>query len=310
MSKVRTDAEDERSGSHEAAAGESLVRIGELARRSGTSAPTLRAWERRYGVLRPRRGDSGYRLYSRADERRVRGMVDLIAQGLAPAEAAKRIRAGAAAAPPDPEGGEDAPVVEGLREALLDSLIGFDEVAANQHLDRAVGTLSVSALLGEIVLPALREIGERWTRSEVTIGQEHFASALLRGRLLALARGWGSGEGNLVLLACPSGERHDLGVIACGLELRELGWRVAFLGADTPVESIRESAAQTRPEVVVIFAMDGRNLSGGAEAALEAIATATALLLAGSGAEVGLCRRVGAVPLAGGPLEAAHAITV
>jgi DNA-binding transcriptional MerR regulator len=76
MSKVRTTG----PGS-----GESLIRIGELARRAGVPAATLRAWERRYGVVEPRRGSSGYRLYTRGDERRLRSMADLIDQGLAPA---------------------------------------------------------------------------------------------------------------------------------------------------------------------------------------------------------------------------------
>src|SRR5689334_19494482 len=71
---------------------EALLRIGELARRSGVAAATLRAWERRYGVVRPVRGPSGYRLYSAADQERVRAMARLVDSGVAPAEAATRIR--------------------------------------------------------------------------------------------------------------------------------------------------------------------------------------------------------------------------
>ena len=69
----------------------------------------------------------------------------------------------------------------------------------------------------------------------------------LRGRLLGLARGWGRGTGPRALLACPPGERHDLGLIAFGLALRERGWRIDFLGGDTPAESIAGAARAIEP---------------------------------------------------------------
>jgi hypothetical protein len=70
-------------------------------------------------------------------------------------------------------------------------------------LDGLLGTLSVEAVLAEVVLPYLHELGEAWERGEASVAQEHFASALLRGRLLGLARGWGGGSGPHALLACP-----------------------------------------------------------------------------------------------------------
>jgi methanogenic corrinoid protein MtbC1 len=86
----------------------------------------------------------------------------------------------------------------------------------------------------------------------VSIAQEHFASNVLRGRLLGLARGWGRGTGPRALLACPEGEHHDLGLIAFGLALRERGWRIDYLGSDTPVASIAEAAEAIAPELLVL----------------------------------------------------------
>ena len=74
--------------------------------------------------------------------------------------------------------------------ATLDDL---DEAGAHAALDRLLAELSVETVLRDAVLPYLRELGERWERGDASIGQEHFATGVLRGRLLGLARGWGQG---------------------------------------------------------------------------------------------------------------------
>jgi B12 binding domain len=89
-----------------------------------------------------------------------------------------------------------------------------------------------------------------------TVAQEHFASSVVRGRLLGLGRGWGAGVGPLALLACLPGELHDLGLIAFGLSLHQRGWRIAFLGADTPLETLDDAVTRLRPRVVVVSASE------------------------------------------------------
>lgn len=269
-------------------------------------AGTLRAWERRYGIVEPSRDtSSGYRLYSEADERRVRRMLDLVGGGLAPAEAARRIKEDGNSATRDdgsrPAGG--APATAGLRESLSAALSRFDDRAADEALDRAVTVLSTDALVNEILLPVLRGL------EEDSIGQEHFASNLLRGRLLALARGWGGGDGRLALLACPSGELHDLGLIAFGLALRDRGWRIAFLGADTPVESLVATAERIRPEMLVLSSTSPEPLSERVDD-LRRLSQSTTLMLAGPGVSDDLCTELGAIHMARGPVEEAAALSV
>lgn len=104
----------------------------------------------------------------------------------------------------------------------------------------------------DVVFPYLRELGERWLRGETSIAQEHFASALLRGRLLGLARSWGAGDRPRALLACPPGEQHDLGLIGFGLALHDHGWRITFLGTDTPLATIAATAGRMHPVLVVL----------------------------------------------------------
>lgn len=90
MSEDTSGRSDIGDGSNDVTVGEpGLVRIGELSRRVGISDHTLRAWETRYGLLRPHRSSGGFRLYSADDERRVRRMSHLLGRGLSPAEAAR-----------------------------------------------------------------------------------------------------------------------------------------------------------------------------------------------------------------------------
>ena len=106
-----------------------------------------------------------------------------------------------------------------------------------------------------MLLPVLNAIGTRWESGEVSVAEEHFATALLRGRMLSLGRNWGAGGGPLALLAGPPGEQHDLGLIAFGLVLRERGWRIALLGGDTPIETISDAVAKLAPNAVVLAAV-------------------------------------------------------
>jgi MerR family transcriptional regulator, light-induced transcriptional regulator len=257
----------------------SRLRIGELSRRSGVSPELLRAWERRYGLLDPVRSPGGLRLYSLGDLERVRVMQQNLAAGLAAAEAAS---AAVRAAEDDPSVTARTPSVA-IAE-LAAALEGFDEPRAQMILDRVLAETTLDAFLSEIVMPYLRGLGDRWEAGDVSVVQEHFASSVLRGRLLGLARGWGRGIGPRALLACAPGEQHDLGLIAFGLALRTHGWRIEYLGADTPLETIGDVADALQVELVVVSAVAPQRIEGlGAE--LRQISRGRRLAVGGAGAE-------------------------
>jgi DNA-binding transcriptional MerR regulator len=281
------------------------LRIGELSRRSGVSPELLRAWERRYGLLRPERSDGGFRLYTARDEQRVASMRANLDRGLSAAEAARLTLA-------EPEvdvAGADAgaPALERGADELRAALDALDETRAHAALDRMLAVLSVQAVLGGVVLPYLHELGERWERGEVSVGQEHFASNVLRGRLLGLARGWDGGGGPRALLACPSGELHDLGLIAFGLALREHGWRVTYLGPNTPLATVGEMAGELQPAAVVLAATTDAGFDTD-RAALRGLASGAAVWLAGPGASAALAEDAGAQLLEVDPLRAAERV--
>jgi MerR family transcriptional regulator, light-induced transcriptional regulator len=289
--------------------GSAVLRIGELSRRLGVSDHVLRAWERRYGLLRPVRSAGGFRLYSEADEMRVRRMQAHLTQGLSAAEAAR-----AALGEEIPAEADFGPATEPrqapataseLSVAFRQALDAFDEPAAQAVLDRLMSDLSLPTALRDVVVPYLTELGERWERGTASVAQEHFASNILRGRLAGLARGWGSGHGPRAVLACPPGELHDLALMVFGIVLNRNGWRIDYLGTSTPIEELTRTADETHPDLIVLAATIPEHLEPFIPQ-LTALARRAPLALAGAGATAGIAGAVGARLLTGDPVTEAQ----
>jgi DNA-binding transcriptional MerR regulator len=278
-----------------------FLRIGELSRRTGVSPELLRAWERRYALLRPRRTEGGFRLYSHDDLRRVEAMRSHLARGVSAAQAAVLAADESVAEEPT---GVRAPADVGA--ALADALDALDDTAAQAAFDELLARYGVDSILRDVILPYLHDLGQRWASGAASVAQEHFASALLRGRLLGLARGWDQGSGPRAVLACVPGELHDLSLIVFGLALRRRGWRITYLGADTPLATVAEIAETLDPDIVVLVAIatpldDGRD-------ELAVLAAQRPLALAGGAVSGELAGSVGARRLAGDPVTEADRI--
>jgi len=274
--------------------GPPLLRIGELSRRLGVSDHVLRAWEARYGLLQPVRSAGGFRLYSEADALRVRRMQAHLADGLSAAEAARAVLGQDSRADGRAGGTDRVPTTESeLSGALRQALDAFDEPAAQAILDRLLSDLSLTAVLRDVVLPYLTELGERWERGTASVAQEHFATNVIRGRLAGLARGWGNGHGPRAVLACPPGELHDLALMVFGIVLHRSGWRIDYLGMDTPLTELTRTVTARHPALVVIAATLPETLRPLA-AQLTALAQRAPLAVAGAGATPEIASTVGA----------------
>jgi DNA-binding transcriptional MerR regulator len=284
-----------------APADDKLLRIGELSRRVGVPVESLRAWERRYGLLDPSRTQGGFRLYGEDDVARVLAMRANLERGLFAAEAARLALA-------DDVGDEPAapgPVVDA--DELAAALDRFDEAGAQRALDSLLAALTLDVVLRDVLLPYLHELGERWERGEVSVAQEHFASNLIRGRLMSLARSWDRGMGPRALLACVEGERHDLPLVCFGLALRGHGWRISYLGADTPIASLAEALRTLAPDAVVVSGTV-RGAFGATATKLRKIALDAPLFVAGAAADEAVARRVRGTLLSGDPVVAAETL--
>ena len=284
-------------------------RIGQLSARLGISREVLRAWEQRYGLLTPERSSGGFRLYSSADEVRVRRVLALKETGLATSEAVRvalaenggtRTRAAEGRERPDPS----RLAVEETRNRLTSALESFDEAATQAALDQAFASVGVDQAVRAVVLPALREIGSGWEQGRVDIAQEHYATNLLLARLMALARGWDDGQGPRAVLACAPGELHVVGLLCLGLALRDRGWRVVFLGADTPIAAVNRTVTKVAASLVAMSAVLPE-LFLAHEEELRALSSRTLLGLGGAGATPRVTARVGALTPQPDPVAAA-----
>jgi MerR family transcriptional regulator, light-induced transcriptional regulator len=288
------------------------MRIGELASRVGVSTHVLRAWESRYNLLDPVRSPGGYRLYGSDDERRVREVLALREQGVSAMEAARQVlaaeRAGAAAAMgarADGDGFVDG--VEPVRDTMradppvlvaqfLDAVTALDEDRAHAVLDTAFLDRSVESAIVDVIVPFFVRVGEMWELGRIGIAQEHFASSLVRRRLGALSLTWGIGTGPVAVLACPPGEFHDIILLGFGVLLGRAGWRIRYLGPDTPVASLASAADLTRPDAVVLASRrpSGFRAHG---PALRRLAENHPLWLAGRGTTPRVLEEIGAYHL-------------
>ncbi|MCS7235094.1 MAG: cobalamin-dependent protein [Armatimonadota bacterium] len=223
--------------------------IRQAARLVGLQPATLRAWERRYGFPRPARTASRYRLFSDADLEWIRWVRDRIAEGIPARQAVWLAARRRATGVPALSGATPAPEV--LREELLTNLLAFDEPRAAATLWRATVALGSEGAVRHVLLPAVATLGEQWEAGRATVSQEHFASQFAARHLATLLLGTPP-AGPRAVLACAPGERHELGLMYLAVALRQRGWTVLYLGADTPAESLLDTVQRVRPRAVVV----------------------------------------------------------
>lgn len=250
-----------------------IYTIKTIVQQTGISPATLRAWERRYRVLSPGRSEGGYRLYSERDIAQLRWLKSQVDAGVSISRAVARLRLLLQSGQPIevpasvPRSPLSAPVASGtprspqaLTSDLLNALLAFRESDAESVLSEAFALYGVLTVAEEIITPTLVEVGERWHRGEITIVQEHFASAFLRRRLAALLDAYEPrNDAPLALTGSAPGEWHDIGILMVSLALRRHGWRVIYLGQNVPAQHLLDEIARLRPDLVCLSATTSEN---------------------------------------------------
>ena len=242
------------------------LRIGAVSRRTGVAVTTLRAWESRYGVLRPSRTEGGHRLYSEEDVDRVLAVLRLTAQGWSVGAAAASITAERSPSRlglvPDLDGAPTEPASDTTsahaRAELARAVRAYDGSAAEGVLDASIARLGVAFALEQVIMPMMRDLGEGWQEDPSLIAAEHFATNSLRPRLMRIVTAARSATAPRCVAAAPAGEDHELGVLAAAAVAADLGFQVTYLGSRTPCSALERSVATLRPDVVLIGAVTAR----------------------------------------------------
>jgi MerR family transcriptional regulator, light-induced transcriptional regulator len=228
---------------------ERTYEIHEVAELTGLAAARLRAWERRYEVVRPRRQPNGYRAYTAGQVALLRAFARLVGAGERIGDLAARPREAVLAR-------AEARVDDGSPgRALLDAARRLDRERLERLVAEQLALRGLGAFATEIVLPLAQSVGDLWALGELPIAAEHLASEVVLHRLKDRLR-IGHGSGRLVVGACLPGERHEWGFLASLAVIQESGWRIHYLGPDLPVQEVVEAARTLAPRAVAVSGSD------------------------------------------------------
>jgi DNA-binding transcriptional MerR regulator len=229
--------------------------IHEVAELTGLAAARLRAWERRYEVVRPRRMSNGYRVYTADQVALLRAYARLIAGG-------ERIGDLAACEREDVLERAEVRSLDGSPQAaLLEAVRAFDRERLEGLVAQQLALRGLRAFAQEVVLPLGQSVGDLWALGRVPIAAEHLASEVVLHALKGGLR-TSRGAGPLVVCGCLAGERHEWGFLATLAVVQEDGWRIHYLGADLPVDAVVEAAWKLSPEGVAFSGSDPATVRG------------------------------------------------
>lgn len=256
---------------------------------TGVSVSTLRAWERRYGIVTPRRTEAGYRLYDGGAVHALSVMNALVVEGWAPREAAaetlRRIESGGDAAPSTLDFAADS-AEPAATSVFVEAAARLDAITLAEVLDEQFSRGSFESVVDGWLMPALRALGEGWAEGRISVAGEHLAAYAVQRRLAAAYDAAASrASGPRVIVGLPPGARHELGALAFATAARRAGLAASYLGADLPAADWSLAVAAHRATAAVLSAAEGTDLDGLRSVVTRLRADSPDLVVAVGGAE-------------------------
>lgn len=230
---------------------EEQLPIGVIASVTGVNAVTLRAWERRYGLIKPLRTAKGHRLYTRRHIEQIRRALMLVERGVPISRVRKLLDAETVETPLTISGTGWSTYVDRMSAAIA----SFDELELDRIYEEALSIHSIDRVTRQLLLPLLANVGERWSRFPGGVAEEHFFATYLRSKLGArLMHRMRHAVGPTLLAACVPGEQHEIGLLLFAIEAHAADMKTILLGADTPVDEVLAARRRTSGNAVVISA--------------------------------------------------------
>lgn len=235
---------------------QALFSIGAVSTETGVNAVTLRAWERRYGLIQPKRTPKGHRLYTQGDIDLIHNILYNLDRGLSISKVADRIRY----ANETRSGKMDEDPWIAYRQRFTDAIADFDELLLNTTYNEIMSLYPVDVVTRKLIEPLLSELGTRWEQDHLVEGrtpvaEEHFFSVFVRNKLGARFHHRNiQNHGPRLLLACLPGEHHEFGQLLFALAAHERGYRLVMLGADMPLRELPAVIQKTRSSALVLSA--------------------------------------------------------
>lgn len=270
--------------------------IAVVADRTGLSQDVLRVWERRYGVVQPRRGPGGQRLYTNDDIERLQLLHQATRAGRSISQVAKLTTAALTqlVAEDDAARERQSPPTPGTTEAsdlILVALTlarSLDAIALDAELRRAASRMGTALFIETLAAPLLRRVGDEWHAGRLTPAQEHLVSSTVHDIVVEVMRSFANQSGaSKLLVTTPAGERHVIGAALVGAAAAVDGWNVLYLGADLPAEEIAHAARTAAVRAVavsVVYAEPRKSMLAELRALRASLPPTMPLIVGGAGA--------------------------
>jgi DNA-binding transcriptional MerR regulator len=230
-----------------------MYSIKAVAQATGLTVETLRAWERRYGVVSPVRDASGRRVYRPEDVLRLRRLREATERGHPISRLAPLSEERLSALLNAPEDQRARGTADAFVERILEAASQFRAADCEQTMTLAVAMLPPQRLVSEVLQPLLREVGERWHRGEFAISQERLVSKVVSRHVRLMLDAYDrAARRETVLFATLPGERHELGLLMSAMLCASHGFKVHYLGADLPASEIARFAREVGASVVAL----------------------------------------------------------
>jgi DNA-binding transcriptional MerR regulator/methylmalonyl-CoA mutase cobalamin-binding subunit len=228
-----------------------LFPIRTVAHLTGVNPVTLRAWERRYNLIRPQRTPKGHRLYTRKDIDDIKRVLTLLEQGISIGQVGPLLKQAPQPQPSAP--GEQPDPWQRYRERMLAAIEQFDEARLDSAYNDALSLYPVELVNSRLTTPLMQQLGERWKERPAGVAEEHFFSVYLRNKLGTRIHHMNQrSSGPRLLVACLPGEYHEIGMLFFALAAVNLGYRVVLLGANVPLEQLPAVLQQRACDAVVL----------------------------------------------------------
>jgi len=227
-----------------------LFPISTVSTMTGVNPVTLRAWERRYGLIKPNRTESGHRLYSDEDVERIKLILQLIDEGIAISRVKEALKIASEDQQKDLDGSSH---WTQYQEDMLRGVNNFDEAVLEATYNEAMSLYPVDVVTKQLLLPLLEKLGQRWMHVSTGVAEEHFFSVFMRNKLGARFHHQNQkNRGPRLIAACLPGEQHEFGLLLFSLAAHARGYRIILLGADMPIEQLAEVVHRSNSDGVVL----------------------------------------------------------
>ncbi len=236
---------------------EELFPIRTVSSLTGVQTVTLRAWERRYGLIEPLRTDTGHRLYSQEDVEKIRKASGLLEKGMNISQAAQILNN------PDFAFSESSNTSSAwllYQHQILEACSKFDEHILEEIYQKVLSLHPINTVTRRLIIPVLEALGNRWNKESSGIASEHFFTVFLRNKLGARFHHRNQhNSGPKLICSCLPGNQHEMGLLLFSLAADEANYQQVLLGADMPLKHLAGAAIISNVDAIVLSGKSKHN---------------------------------------------------